>query len=153
MTGEQVDFEELAFHRPEALELWASGLAELSPHAAARLRLQACLWLTRAQEELHDAIFARDGSDESLTRYASARAELDSAEAWALRVADALKPAASSDAGRRAAQMEKSPTKTCAIRTSAQTASPSSTPRASNSERGTSTATSSPVGSLSSTFT
>ena len=90
MTGEQVAFEEMAFRRPEALELWASGLAELSPHTAARLRLQACLWLTRAQEELHDAIFARDGSEESLARYAAARAELDSAEAWALRVADAM---------------------------------------------------------------
>lgn len=80
----------MAYRRPEGLELWASGLADLSPRAAARLRLQACLWLTRAQEEFHDAVFARNGSSESLARYASARAELDSAEAWALRIADAF---------------------------------------------------------------
>jgi hypothetical protein len=54
------------------------------------LRLEASRWLTQAQRELHDAIFARDGSEESLDRYASARAELDSAEAWALRVTRSL---------------------------------------------------------------
>ena len=50
-------------------------------------------------------------------------------------------------------QMEKSPTKTLAVRTSAWTESPSTTPSCSNSERGTSTVTVFPVGSLSSTFT
>jgi hypothetical protein len=50
------------------------------------LRQEASRWLLQAQQEFHDAIFARDGSEESLDRYASARAELDSAEAWAARV-------------------------------------------------------------------
>jgi hypothetical protein len=56
----------------------------------ARLRSQVSLLLTRAQKELHDAIFTLDGSEESLDRFASARAELDSAEAWALHVAKTL---------------------------------------------------------------
>ncbi|QSQ21676.1 FruA-associating protein, FapA [Pyxidicoccus parkwayensis] len=75
---------------PEEHELMAPEQVALTPQRAAQLRQKASQWLTRAQKELHDAIFARDGSDESLDRYASARAELDSAEAWALRVAEAL---------------------------------------------------------------
>jgi hypothetical protein len=75
---------------PEEHELMAPEQIALTPQTAAQLRQKASQWLTRAQKELHDAIFARDGSDESLDRYASARAELDSAEAWALRVAEAL---------------------------------------------------------------
>lgn len=51
------------------------------------------------------------------------------------------------------AQMAKSPRNTLAMRTSAWTWSPSTTPISSNSARGTSTATVSPEGSLSSTFT
>lgn len=71
-------------------ELRIPDRAELTPAVADTLRLKASRWLTQAQREFHDALFALDGSDESLDRYASARAELDSAEAWALRVAKAL---------------------------------------------------------------
>lgn len=74
---------------PEEHELMAPEQAALTPQTAAQLRQKASQWLMRAQKEFHDAVFARDGSDESLDRYASARAELDSAEAWALRVAEA----------------------------------------------------------------
>lgn len=49
--------------------------------------------------------------------------------------------------------MVKSPRNTLAMRTSAWTRSPSTTPRSSNSERGTSTLTVFRVGSLSTTFT
>ncbi|HZI12961.1 MAG TPA: FruA-associating protein, FapA [Myxococcus sp.] len=76
---------------PEEQELHAPGQHALTPHCAAQLKLKASIWLSRAQKELHDAIFARDGSEESLDRYASARAELDSAEAWALSVSKALR--------------------------------------------------------------
>ena len=62
----------------------------MTPQSAARLRQKASHWLTRAQKEFHDSVFARDGSEEGKDRYASARAELDSAEAWALRVAEAV---------------------------------------------------------------
>lgn len=51
-----------------------------------RLHRQVSRMLVQAQKELHDAIFAMDGSAQSLDRFASARAELDSAEAWALYV-------------------------------------------------------------------
>lgn len=54
---------------------------------AERLHLQVSRRLLQAQKELHDAIFALDGTPAGLDRYASARAELDSAEAWALYVA------------------------------------------------------------------
>ncbi len=54
---------------------------------------------------------------------------------------------------RAEAQMAKSPRNTWAMRTSACTWSPSTTPRSSNSARGTSTVTVSPEGSFSSTFT
>lgn len=72
------------------LETWDPAQVKLTPAMAARLWLQTSLRLTRAQKELHDAIFTHDGSEASLDRYASARAELDSAEAWALRIAKAL---------------------------------------------------------------
>ncbi len=72
-----------------ALEAWDPTQVKLTPDMAARLWLQTSLRLTRAQKELHDAIFTHDGTEASLDRYASARAELDSAEAWALRVAKA----------------------------------------------------------------
>ncbi|MBJ6762527.1 FruA-associating protein, FapA [Myxococcaceae bacterium JPH2] len=71
-------------------ESWDAVADESSPPDAARLWLQASIRLTRSQADLHAAIFSNDGSEESLDRYASARAELDSAEAWALRVAKAL---------------------------------------------------------------
>jgi hypothetical protein len=57
-----------------------------SPSEELDLRQEASRRLLQAQQEFHDAVFARDGSDESLDRYASARSELDSAEAWALRI-------------------------------------------------------------------
>ncbi|MBU8898545.1 FruA-associating protein, FapA [Corallococcus sp. M34] len=71
----------------ESRDAVADDMASLD---AARLWLQASIRLTRSQADLHAAIFSNDGSEESLERYASARAELDSAEAWALRVAKAL---------------------------------------------------------------
>lgn len=89
-TIEHAGFTKMTSLYPEEQELMAPGQVALTPTSASRLRQKASLWLTRAQKELHDAIFARDGSEESLDRYASARAELDSAEAWALRVAKAL---------------------------------------------------------------
>lgn len=58
---------------------------------ADRLWRQASQWLTHAQREFHDALFTQDGSDEGLERFASARAELDSAEAWALSVMRTLR--------------------------------------------------------------
>jgi hypothetical protein len=89
MTHEQVGIEELTSADFAVLEAWDPTQVELTPAMASRLWLQTSLRLTRAQKELHDAIFTHDGTDESLDRYASARAELDSAEAWALRVAKA----------------------------------------------------------------
>ncbi|MFP2928430.1 FruA-associating protein, FapA [Pyxidicoccus sp. 3LG] len=89
-TIEHAGFSKMTSLYPEEQELMAPGELELTPQTAARLRQKASHWLTRAQKELHDAIFARDGSDEGLDRYASARAELDSAETWALRVAETL---------------------------------------------------------------
>ena len=71
-------------------ELHIPDKSELTPQLANSLRQRASNWLTQAQREFHDALFAQDGSEESLDRYASARAELDSAEAWALRVGRAL---------------------------------------------------------------
>ncbi|MFP2923927.1 FruA-associating protein, FapA [Pyxidicoccus sp. 3LG] len=88
-THEQVGIEEMTSADFAALETWAPIQERLTPSIAARLWLQTSLRLTRAQKELHDAIFSHDGTDASLDRYASARAELDSAEAWALRVAKA----------------------------------------------------------------
>ncbi|MFY2560540.1 FruA-associating protein, FapA [Corallococcus terminator] len=89
-TLEHGGYNKMTMLYPEEHELLSPGKSLKDPHAAAKLRLQASLWLSRAQRELHDAIFMRDGSDESLDIYASARAELDSAEAWALLVAKAL---------------------------------------------------------------
>lgn len=88
-THEQVGIEELTSADFAALETWDPAQVVLTPAMAARLWLQTSLRLTRAQKELHDAIFTHDGTDASLDRYASARAELDSAEAWALHVARA----------------------------------------------------------------
>ncbi|MCP3142930.1 FruA-associating protein, FapA [Pyxidicoccus xibeiensis] len=89
-TIEHAGFNKVTSLYPEEQELMAPDALELTPQTANQLRAKASHWLTRAQKDLHDAIFARDGSDESLDLYASARAELDSAEAWALRVAKAL---------------------------------------------------------------
>jgi hypothetical protein len=86
-TPEQVGIEEMTSADLAALEAWNPVQVKLTPEMAARLWLQTSLRLTRAQKELHDAIFTHDGSEESLDRYAAARAELDSAEAWALRIA------------------------------------------------------------------
>lgn len=90
-TIEHVGFNKLTSLHPDEHELLAPEQVAVTPQNAARLRQKASQWLTRAQKELHDAIFARDGSDEGLDRYASARADLDSAEAWALRVAEAVR--------------------------------------------------------------
>lgn len=84
---EQTCIEESTSPDSGASEAYEQEQAELTPQRAVRLWLNASLALTRAQQELHDAIFALDGSDESLDRFASARSELDSAEAWALRIA------------------------------------------------------------------
>ncbi len=89
-TIEHIGFNKVTSLYPEEQELMAPAEVALTPQAAARLRQKASLWLSRAQRELHDAIFARDGSEEALERFASARAELDSAEAWALRVSEAV---------------------------------------------------------------
>lgn len=89
-TIAQSGFVKVTSPYPEEQELLDPALAAPTPQKAARLRQKASHWLLRAQKELHDAIFARDGSEAGLDRYASARAELDSAETWALRVADAL---------------------------------------------------------------
>lgn len=89
-TLEHAGYNKMTMLYPEEHELQTPTQSLKDPHSAAKLRLQASLWLSRAQRELHDAIFLRDGSDESLDRYASARAELDSAEAYALMVAKAL---------------------------------------------------------------
>jgi hypothetical protein len=80
------DGESVEIH-PSALD---PSLMEHTPQVAQWLRSRAGQWLATAQAEFNDALFGRDGSDESLYRYASARAELDSAEAWALRVAEFL---------------------------------------------------------------
>jgi hypothetical protein len=71
-------------------ELHIPDKSALTPQVAAILQLRASDWLIHAQREFHDALFAHDGSEESLDRFSSARAELDSAEAWALRVGRAL---------------------------------------------------------------
>lgn len=84
---EQTDFEKQTSSDSGASEAGACEPAAMTPQRAVRLWLNASLALTRAQQELHDAIFALDGSEESLDRYAAARSELDSAEAWALRIA------------------------------------------------------------------
>lgn len=89
-TQEQVGIEEMTSADLAALEPEGSAQVRLTPGLAARLWLQTSLRLSRAQKELHDAIFTHDGSEASLDRYASARAELDSAEAWALRIAKAF---------------------------------------------------------------
>ncbi|MCP3137823.1 FruA-associating protein, FapA [Pyxidicoccus xibeiensis] len=88
-THEQVGIEQLTSADLAALETWAPSQVKLTSSMTARLWLQTRLRLTQAQKELHDAIFALDGTDASLDRFASARAELDSAEAWALHVAKA----------------------------------------------------------------
>lgn len=84
---EQTDFERPMSSGSGASEACEREQAKLTPQRAVRLWLNASLTLTRAQQELHDAIFALDGSEASLDRYAAARSELDSAEAWALRIA------------------------------------------------------------------
>ncbi|AKQ70290.1 FruA-associating protein, FapA [Myxococcus hansupus] len=89
-TIAQAGFVKVTSPYPEERELLEPALAAPTPQKAAQLRLKASHWLLRAQKEFHDAIFMRDGSEEGLDRYASARAELDSAETWALRVAEAL---------------------------------------------------------------
>lgn len=89
-TIEHVGFNKMTSLYPEEQELMDPGQMLLTPQTAAGLKQRASHWLTTAQKEFHDAVFSRDGSEESLDRYASARAELDSAEAWALRVAEAL---------------------------------------------------------------
>ncbi|MDY7225425.1 hypothetical protein [Hyalangium rubrum] len=66
-------------------------MTKLTPDVADKLQTEARCWLIQAQRDFQDALFAQDGSDESLDRYAEARAELDSAEAWALRVVRALR--------------------------------------------------------------
>ena len=86
-TPEQVGIEELTSSDLAALEAWDPVQVKLTPGMAARLWLQTSLRLTRAQKELHDAIFTHDGSEASLELYASSLASLDSAEAWALRIA------------------------------------------------------------------
>ncbi|RKH41321.1 FruA-associating protein, FapA [Corallococcus llansteffanensis] len=86
-TEQAPGYDELSSADFATLEVWDPAQVVITPRMAARLWLQTSLRLTRAQKELHDAIFAHDGSDESLDRFASARAELDSAEAWALHVA------------------------------------------------------------------
>jgi hypothetical protein len=90
-TIEHNGFNKMTSLHPEEQELLAPGQHALTPHCAAQLKQKASLWLSRAQKEFHDAIFSRDGSEESLERYASARAELDSAEAWALSVSKAVR--------------------------------------------------------------
>jgi len=89
-TLEHAGYNKMTMLYPEDHELLSPGQSVKDPQTAAKLRLQASLWLSRAQREYHDAIFLRDGTEDSLDRYASARAELDSAEAWALRVSTAL---------------------------------------------------------------
>ncbi|MFP2906223.1 FruA-associating protein, FapA [Pyxidicoccus sp. 3LFB2] len=89
-TTEQFGFNKMTSLYPEEQELMRPEQVALTPQNAARLRQKASVWLSRAQREFHDAVFGRDGSEGGLDRYASARAELDSAEAWALRVAETL---------------------------------------------------------------
>lgn len=89
-TIAQAGFAKVTSLYPEEQELLDPALAAPTPQKAAQLRQKASQWLSRAQKELHDAIFARDGSEAGLDRYASAREELDSAETWALRVAEAF---------------------------------------------------------------
>lgn len=90
-TEAQSDYRGETFSRPDEQELHIPDQAEISPIMAHKLRLQASRWLTHAQQEFHDALFAQDGSDDSFDRYASTRAELDSAEAWALHVTKFLR--------------------------------------------------------------
>ncbi|MFL5350777.1 MAG: FruA-associating protein, FapA [Hyalangium sp.] len=93
-TQVHADLAETTSSRLDEQDLRIPDGVELHPALADTLRLRASRWLTRAQREFHDALFALDGSEDSLDRYASARAELDSAEAWALHVARALRGAA-----------------------------------------------------------
>lgn len=72
---------------PTSLDL---NQVEPTPQVANWLRMRASQWLTTAQKDFNAALFARDGSEESFDRYADARSELDSAEAWALRVSEFL---------------------------------------------------------------
>ncbi|WP_147468377.1 MULTISPECIES: FruA-associating protein, FapA [Corallococcus] len=74
------------FH-PTSLDL---NQVEPTPQVAGWLRMRASQWLTTAQKDFNAALFARDGSEASFDRYADARSELDSAEAWALRVSEFL---------------------------------------------------------------
>jgi hypothetical protein len=90
-TKAHSDWEDQTAHRPGEQELHIPDKSALTPQEADTLRRKASTWLTQAQREFHDALFAQDGSDESLDRYASARAELDSAEAWALHVSRGLR--------------------------------------------------------------
>ncbi|WP_375761332.1 FruA-associating protein, FapA [Corallococcus exercitus] len=82
---------ESAEMHPTALDL---NQVEPTPQVANWLRMRASQWLTMAQKDFNEALFARDGSEASFDRYADARSELDSAEAWALRVAELLAQAA-----------------------------------------------------------
>ncbi len=84
MPESQKDGDAVELH-PTALDL---NQVEPTPQVANWLRMRASQWLTTAQKDFNAAVFERDGSDASLDRYADARAELDSAEAWALRVAE-----------------------------------------------------------------
>ncbi|WP_242588339.1 FruA-associating protein, FapA [Corallococcus macrosporus] len=70
---------------PAALDL---NQIEPTPQVMNWLRMRASQWLMKAQQDFNTALFARDGSEASFDRYADARSELDSAEAWALRVAE-----------------------------------------------------------------
>jgi hypothetical protein len=90
-TEAQADCRGETFSRPDEQELHIPDQAEINPMMAHTLRLKASRWLSHAQQEFHDALFALDGSDDSFDRYACARAELDSAEAWALHVTKALR--------------------------------------------------------------
>ncbi|GMT97225.1 hypothetical protein KH5H1_13440 [Corallococcus caeni] len=78
------DGESVEMH-PTSLDL---NQIEPTPQVANWLRMRASQWLTTAQKDFNEALFARDGSESSFDRYADARSELDSAEAWALRVAE-----------------------------------------------------------------
>nr|WP_128798915.1 FruA-associating protein, FapA [Corallococcus coralloides] len=70
---------------PTSLDL---NQVEPTPQVVNWLRMRASQWLTTAQQDFNAALFARDGSEASFDRYADARSELDSAEAWALRVSE-----------------------------------------------------------------
>jgi hypothetical protein len=84
MPESEKDGEMVELH-PTSLDL---NQVEPTPQVANWLRMRASQWLTTAQKDFNAALFARDGSEASFDRYAEARSELDSAEAWALRVSE-----------------------------------------------------------------